>query len=658
MMLRFSPGGWLRLSGALTALVACTVGCNALGSGDHLAGQANATGGSGSSGGSPANGGNSADMMQNGGAVASGGAPTQVVFDANGLQVLGTPGDNLCRVSQDGQSLMVALKNAGTSALGAITVRVSTDLERYDSALSTPDLAAGDTTELAFARGPLVGFVDNWQFSISVDPDGKNGGPFPPIKGQCHDLRSRADAGMVRLAQWYNLDTGLWDQNGWWTSANQMTTVIDYSRETGSTDYVKEIENTYLKYQATNFDRFGYYDDDGWWALALIDAYDLTHVTKYLDMAKTIFTRMMGGWTDQCGGGIYWASGKAGADGMKNKNAIANELLMQVAAKLHTRTPGDTGAGSYLGWANKEWMWFKGSGLLGADNRVTDGLNDLVACKPTGPTFTYNQGTLLGALVDLSIAGGDPSLLDQALEIADATMLQMTDANGTLNEAACGGDTCTQFKGIFMRNLSNLYRVKPSAELSQFMRHQSDVLWSTNRDVQNEFGYQWQLPFDKASASRQSSALDALVAAVRSSNMNLSLGATATGSTSCTPTEVAANVLDGSSTSKWCAGGAGGQQLTIDLGSPLQVVGFRLRHAGAGGENTAWNTRDFEIATSTDGTSFTEDVRVTGNTDNITTHPIPATLARYARLNVTTAQADPMTLASRIYEFEVFGTGR
>jgi predicted alpha-1,6-mannanase (GH76 family) len=376
------------------------------------------------------------------------------------------------------------VKNGGTSDVGVTQVRVSTDGAAFEERVATPTLTANGSADLKFDRGPLVGFAFDWKFSVVIDPDGKHGGPIGLLKGECTDLRSRAQAGMVPLATWYDTGTGLWNHTDWWTSANQLETVIDYSRETGDTQYFDEIENTFVKNSSKNFDKYGFYDDDGWFLIAWIKAYELSHQQKYLDMAKVIFTRMTGGWDSKCGGGIYWASAENGQDGLKNKNAIPNELFLTGAARLHRLTPGDTGPGSYLDWAQREWAWFKGTGMINAEHQIVDGLTDLTSCKPSGPIFSYNQGALISGLVDLSVSSGDMAPLTEANAIAHATMTKMASANGILKEPGCGGDICVQFKGVFIRNLAYLYRASPLPEYQAYMRKQSDQLWNSNRDAQ------------------------------------------------------------------------------------------------------------------------------------------------------------------------------
>jgi predicted alpha-1,6-mannanase (GH76 family) len=337
---------------------------------------------------------------------------------------------------------------------------------------------------------------------------GGAGGGSPPVQLD-ELLLARVVAGMVPLQAWYNVGTGLFEENDWWTSGNQLTTVIDYTRETGDMTYFADIDNTFQKHKASNFDRHGFYDDDGWWALAWIKAYDLTQQQVYLDMAKTVFQRMAGSWDDKCNGGIYWRNQK------DVKNAISNSLFMQTAAQLHLRTPGDSGAGSFLDWAQRTWTWFKGTGMLRSDKLVIDSLNGLTTCEAKGGTFSYNQGVLVGALVDLATSTGDAALLDEAGAIVRATMSSSSlQSSGVMTEP-CGIDTkdCWQFKGVFFRNLLAYYRARPARDVQEYARRQSDSIWNVARNAQNQFGYHWHVAFDGASSRRQGSALDALLTA-------------------------------------------------------------------------------------------------------------------------------------------------
>jgi len=88
------------------------------------------------------------------------------------------------------------------------------------------------------------------------------------------------------------------------------------------------------------------------------------------------------------------------------KNAITNEEFLQDAALLHDATPGDT---YYARWAHREWAWFQASGMLTPSHLVVDGLTP--RCRPRlgSPTWTYNQGTLIGGLVYLAKMTGHRS---------------------------------------------------------------------------------------------------------------------------------------------------------------------------------------------------------------------------------------------------------
>jgi predicted alpha-1,6-mannanase (GH76 family) len=326
----------------------------------------------------------------------------------------------------------------------------------------------------------------------------------------------RTEAGMASLQKFYNVSTGFWNTTGWWNAANVLETTIDYCIITDSITYRTNIFNTFEKNKRNNFLN-EFYDDEGWWALAWIRAFDLTRESRYLNMAKTIFNDMTGGWDDTCKGGIWWSKER------KYKNAIANELFLAIAARLYLRT----GEQRFLDWAQREWNWFKNSGMINSDNLINDGLDS--ACRNNRqPTWTYNQGVILGGLIDLHRSTRDAALLTQAQAIADAAIVKLA-PNGILREPCepdCGVDG-PQFKGIFMRNLNYLYRTTNQPRYREFIFRNADSIWAQCRNKANQFGLCWAEDFDRADAARQSAAIDGLNAAMLASRENLVIQAEA-----------------------------------------------------------------------------------------------------------------------------------
>ncbi|UVI29089.1 glycoside hydrolase family 76 protein [Paenibacillus spongiae] len=454
------------------------------------------------------------------------------------------------------------------------------------------------------------------------------------------------------LQGWYNENNGLWDSTGWWNSANALEAIIDYSSQSGSTEFLHVIANTYEKHQAGNFLNH-YYDDEGWWALAWIKAYDLTKEQRYLDMAKTIFEDMKGAWDSICSGGVWWNKDRS------YKNAITNELFLTIAARLHQRTPGDAGEGSYLDWAEKEWAWFQSSGMINSDNLVNDGLNN--TCSNNGDvTWTYNQGVILGGLIELSKIKGDAQYLNTAKAIADAAITTLVNSDGILQEPCdengCGGDG-PSFKGIFMRNLNYLYDTTHDIKYRKFIEKSVDSLWA-NRNSLNQIGVKWYAPADTFSAASQHSALDAVNGLVKkvptgsSALLNVAPGGSATSSEPCDAAQGPINAIDGKvkPSSKFCTQAAD-KWLQVDLGAQYKLSEFAVYHAGAAGDDLALNTKSYNIQISQDGIHWTKVAERSGNTANVTTHHILQTSARYVKLNITDTASNPAIIA----EFAIYG---
>lgn len=326
--------------------------------------------------------------------------------------------------------------------------------------------------------------------------------------------QERATAGMATLQTFYNASTGLWNTTGWWNSANVLETTIDYSIYTDALTYRTNIFNTFEKNKQNNFIN-DFYDDEGWWALTWIKAFDLIGEARYLNTSKIIFDDMAKGWDNTCGGGIWWNKEH------KYKNAIANELFLTIATRLYLRTRDQ----HYLDWAMREWNWFKKTGLINSSNLINDGLDS--ACRNNGhPTWTYNQGVILSGLVDLYKITNDVSYLGQAQAIADAT-IKLLAPNGVLREPCepnCGVDG-PQFKGIFVRTLCELYRTVNKASYRDFILRNADSIWLQCRNPSNQFGLCWADNFDHADAARQSAAVDTLNASIVASRDPITLQA-------------------------------------------------------------------------------------------------------------------------------------
>jgi predicted alpha-1,6-mannanase (GH76 family) len=259
----------------------------------------------------------------------------------------------------------------------------------------------------------------------------------------------------------------------------------------------------------------GFYDDDAWWALAWIAAWDATQEAEYLELAEGIFEDLTQQWPTSCGnGGIWWSSPH------NVINAIANELFFSLAAHLANRVPDNKEY--YVSWAEKEWEWFQTSGMINSQNLINDGLT--ATCENNGgQVWTYNQGVILGGLVELyratttSNSSTSDSYLHFASLIALAAITNLTTSSGVLRESCepnCGGDG-TQFKGIFIRNLQLLNAMAPNAAYANVTGASAASIWANDRDDQNLFSVSWGGPFvNAANASTHSSAMDTLVAAV------------------------------------------------------------------------------------------------------------------------------------------------
>ena len=255
-------------------------------------------------------------------------------------------------------------------------------------------------------------------------------------------------------------------------------------------------------------------DDTEWWALAWIDAYDLTGDQTYLNEAVTIADYVSTQWdTSTCGGGVWWNTQDT------YKNAITNALYVRLTASLHNRVPGDT---AWPAKATTAWNWFLSSGMIDSNGLVNDGLTS--SCGNNGETvWSYNQGMTIGAADEMYRATGDAADLSEATYLANSAVNSSALVSDGLLTESCDSlsttcdDNQEQFKGICTRYLGELNTLVGGTYTS-FLDTQANALWNDDRDSLNDFGERWsgQNPSADPNVSdwrTQAGALEALLAA-------------------------------------------------------------------------------------------------------------------------------------------------
>jgi hypothetical protein len=197
--------------------------------------------------------------------------------------------------------------------------------------------------------------------------------------------------------------------------------------------------------------------------------------------------------------------------------------------------------------------------------------------------------------------------------------------------------------------------------------HEGSVLEPARSNPPGGFGYETFVgAYGRTGADAETAYLDrtaywaAEFEARRGSSpaVNLALHRPASADSACNANEGAEKAVNGSvsggNADKWCSLGAA-KWWRVDLGAVRTLGRFVLRHAGAGGEPARFDTRDFDLQVSTDGTAWTTVVSARGNTADVTTHVIAPVGARYVRLNVLVPTQDS-DRAARVYELEAYAS--
>lgn len=292
---------------------------------------------------------------------------------------------------------------------------------------------------------------------------------------------------------------------------------------------------------------WAYIDDYLWYILMWLDAHRWQSDSRYLHEAADTFDLMNKWGTDKCGGGMNWMY----PDHDPRKNAITTLEAVQAAAQLGVALKGHAPLRAHENRvrAMQLWRFFEDVQLLGADGLVHDNVTGTAhgsyycCSSAVAPkcevrdtiTWTYNQGMLLGAVVDMHALTNNVTYLHIGAKVLDAVVHTLTTTARTTDDeqpsaapttvlreparislvvpnrrcdvdhdpsASAGGDLFS-FKAVFMVQLPRFVEAAKAASVltptqlsaaSKLVSDSSDAAWS-NRvtppfpdvDVCNEY---------------------------------------------------------------------------------------------------------------------------------------------------------------------------
>ncbi|MDR1865154.1 MAG: glycosyl hydrolase family 76 [Bacteroidales bacterium] len=267
----------------------------------------------------------------------------------------------------------------------------------------------------------------------------------------------------------------------YWPNAHALDVITDACLRSGDSFYKDYFDRWFEGVRRKNGNTWYnvFYDDMEWIALAMLRAYNATDDGKWLAACREVWQDIKTGWNERGGGGIAWKK-----DQLWSKNACSNGPPAILAARLY-RQFGDE---EDKEWAEKIYAWLRETLFMPGVGSVADNLNTETGVINSSWIFTYNQGTFLGAALELYEITGEKIYINDAVKAADYTINALVNANDALLKSEGTGDGGL-FKGIFVRYFAQLILSDGITEATRkkyltFLKHNGETLWKQGTDKQ------------------------------------------------------------------------------------------------------------------------------------------------------------------------------
>ena len=181
-----------------------------------------------------------------------------------------------------------------------------------------------------------------------------------------------------------------------------------------------------------------WFDDNGWWGLAFVEAWRATGRGRYLaDARRALAFIVRRGW-DPRGGGIWWNTTRP----YKSGPALAADTLLATLLYQATRSAYD------LSWAQRFLAWANSSGFSRASGLYVDSSID-------SDPVDYIEGPLIYAQATLCRLHGDPAACARSQQVLAVSLSRF----GYLL------DFSPQYDAIYLQWMLALYGLNGDARL-------------------------------------------------------------------------------------------------------------------------------------------------------------------------------------------------
>lgn len=303
-----------------------------------------------------------------------------------------------------------------------------------------------------------------------------------------------SSSALIRL--FWNADEHYFNYNNlglkdfhYWPQAHALDVMVDAYLRTKDNLYKTTLNEWYEGVKRKNGNTFFniFYDDMEWNALAMLRAYEAMGDEKFKTAALEVWNDIKTGWNENAGGGIAWKK-----DQPYSKNACSNGPASILASRLYRQFGNENDKE----WALRIYEWEKETLFNSAKGAVYDHIDSRTGKIQENWIFTYNQGTFLGAALELYKITGEKGYLNDAKKAADYTLNNLIDSNDGLLKDEGKGDGGL-FKGIFIRYFTQLILNPDISSVDRtryvtFLKFNAETLWRYGTNKQRLlYGTYW-----------------------------------------------------------------------------------------------------------------------------------------------------------------------